>query len=60
MREAGLSPRLKSEFTQKKCMSQMTPFEIVVGGDFRAMGAASLPPIANFAVDRDLLFKDMV
>ncbi len=60
MRETGLSPRLKSEFTQKKCMSQMTPFGIIVGGDARVPGVARLPLIANFAVDRDVLFKDVV
>lgn len=41
----------------------LAPFEIIsgtIGSDARAMGAASLPLIANFAIDRDVLFKDMV
>jgi predicted NBD/HSP70 family sugar kinase len=41
----------------------LAPFEIIsgtIGSDARAMGAASLPLLANFAIDRDVLFKDMV
>lgn len=41
----------------------LAPFEIVsgtIGSDARAMGAASLPLLANYAIDRDVLFKDMV
>lgn len=39
----------------------LSPFEIVagsIGSDARAMGAASLPLLANFAIDRDVLFKE--
>jgi predicted NBD/HSP70 family sugar kinase len=41
----------------------LAPFEIIsgtIGSDARAMGAASLPLLANFAVDRDVLFKEML
>jgi predicted NBD/HSP70 family sugar kinase len=41
----------------------LAPFEIIsgtIGSDARAMGAASLPLLANYAIDRDVLFKDMV
>jgi predicted NBD/HSP70 family sugar kinase len=39
----------------------ISPFEIVegsLGSDARAMGAASLPLLANYAIDRDVLFKE--
>jgi predicted NBD/HSP70 family sugar kinase len=39
----------------------LSPFDIVtgsIGSDARAMGAASLPLLANFAIDRDVLFKE--
>jgi predicted NBD/HSP70 family sugar kinase len=39
----------------------LSPFEIVagtLGSDARAMGAASLPLLANYAIDRDVLFKE--
>jgi predicted NBD/HSP70 family sugar kinase len=39
----------------------LSPFEIVpgtLGSDARAMGAASLPLLANFVIDRDVLFKE--
>ncbi|WP_119388592.1 ROK family transcriptional regulator [Taklimakanibacter lacteus] len=39
----------------------LAPFEIIsgtIGSDARAMGAASLPLLANFAADRDVLFKE--
>jgi predicted NBD/HSP70 family sugar kinase len=41
----------------------LSPFEIVagtLGSDARAMGAASLPLLANFAIDRDVLFKESI
>ncbi|TMJ39908.1 MAG: hypothetical protein E6G89_09195 [Alphaproteobacteria bacterium] len=41
----------------------LAPFEILsgtIGSDARAMGAASLPLLANYAVDRDVLFKEML
>jgi predicted NBD/HSP70 family sugar kinase len=41
----------------------LAPFQIIsgtLGSDARAMGAASLPLLANYAIDRDVLFKDMV
>ncbi len=40
----------------------LAPFEIIggtIGSDARAMGAASLPLLANYAIDRDVLFKEM-
>jgi hypothetical protein len=30
----------------------------MIGSDARALGAASLPLLANFAIDRNVLFKD--
>jgi predicted NBD/HSP70 family sugar kinase len=39
----------------------ISPFDIVegtLGSDARAMGAASLPLLANYAIDRDVLFKE--
>jgi predicted NBD/HSP70 family sugar kinase len=41
----------------------LAPFEIIsgtIGSDARAMGAASLPLLANYAVDRDVLFKELL
>jgi len=41
----------------------LAPFEIIsgtIGSDARAMGAASLPLLANYAADRDVLFKEMI
>lgn len=40
-----------------------SPFDVIegtIGVDARAMGAASLPLLANFAIDRDVLFKENV
>jgi len=42
-------------------MQGISPFEVAegtIGTDARAMGAASLPLLANFIIDRDVLFKD--
>ena len=39
----------------------LSPFAVVegtIGGDARVMGGASVPLIANFAIDRDVLFKE--
>jgi len=39
----------------------LSPFAIVegsIGGDARVMGGASMPLIADFAIDRDVLFKE--
>jgi predicted NBD/HSP70 family sugar kinase len=39
----------------------LSPFAIVegtIGGDARVMGAASVPLLSNFAIDRDVLFKE--
>jgi predicted NBD/HSP70 family sugar kinase len=39
----------------------LSPFVIVegtIGGDARVMGGASVPLISNFAIDRDVLFKE--
>jgi predicted NBD/HSP70 family sugar kinase len=39
----------------------LTPFTIVegtIGGDARVMGGASVPLLSNFAIDRDVLFKE--
>jgi predicted NBD/HSP70 family sugar kinase len=44
-------------------MRGLAPFQTIsgtLGSDARAMGAASLPLLANYAIDRDVLFKDMV
>ena len=40
----------------------ITPFAVeegTIGADARAMGAASLALLANFIIDRDVLFKDV-
>lgn len=42
-------------------MQGISPFAVIegmIGGDARAMGAASLPLFANFIIDRDVLFKE--
>jgi predicted NBD/HSP70 family sugar kinase len=39
----------------------VSPFAIIegtIGGDARVMGAASVPLLSNFAIDRDVLFKE--
>jgi len=39
----------------------LSPFVVVegtIGGDARVMGGASVPLISNFAIDRDVLFKE--
>jgi hypothetical protein len=39
----------------------ITPFTVEegsIGADARAVGAASLALLANFIIDRDVLFKD--
>jgi len=39
----------------------VSPFAVAegtIGGDARVMGGASVPLIANFAIDRDVLFKE--
>jgi predicted NBD/HSP70 family sugar kinase len=39
----------------------VSPFAIVegtIGGDARVMGGASVPLLSNFAIDRDVLFKE--
>jgi predicted NBD/HSP70 family sugar kinase len=39
----------------------LSPFGVIagtIGSDARALGAASLPLLANFAIDRNVLFKD--
>jgi predicted NBD/HSP70 family sugar kinase len=39
----------------------LSPFVVAegtIGGDARVMGGASVPIIANFAIDRDVLFKE--
>jgi predicted NBD/HSP70 family sugar kinase len=40
----------------------LAPFDIIagtIGSDARVLGAASLPLLANFAIDRNVLFKDV-
>ena len=40
----------------------LAPFDILagtIGSDARVLGAASLPLLANFAIDRNVLFKDV-
>jgi predicted NBD/HSP70 family sugar kinase len=42
-------------------MKGITPFNVyegAIGADARAMGAASLPLLANFIIDREVLFKE--
>ena len=39
-------------------LSPLTVVEGTIGGDARVMGGASVPLIANFAIDRDVLFKE--
>jgi predicted NBD/HSP70 family sugar kinase len=41
-------------------LSPVTVVEGTIGADARAMGGASLPLLANFAIDRELLFKEML
>ena len=39
----------------------LSPFTVVegtIGGDARVMGGASVPLLSNFAIDRDVLFKE--
>jgi hypothetical protein len=41
----------------------LSPFQVVegtIGSDARAIGGASLPLLANFAVDREVMFRASV
>ncbi len=66
--DGAMPPSLRDRLVEKtrERLAQVntrwiTPFAIVsgtIGADARAMGAASLPLLANFIIDRDVLFKE--
>jgi hypothetical protein len=49
---------LALEQVDRRGLSSFKMIEGTIGADARAMGAASLPMLANFAVDRDVLFRE--
>lgn len=56
----ALTDTVRARFAaiDKKGLSPIAVEEGTIGSDARALGAASLPLLANFAIDRDVLFKD--
>ena len=50
--------RLKMEAIDSRGLSPVAILAGSIGSDARAMGGASLPLLANFAVDRNVLFKE--
>ncbi len=40
------------------CLSPFTVVEGTIEADARVMGGASVPILSNFAIDRDVLFKE--
>jgi predicted NBD/HSP70 family sugar kinase len=55
-----LTARVTARFDglDRRGLSEVTIMPGVVGADARALGGAALPLIANFARDREVLFKD--
>jgi predicted NBD/HSP70 family sugar kinase len=50
--------REKIESLDRQGLSPFTVVEGTIGGDARVMGGASVPLLSNFAIDRDVLFKE--
>jgi predicted NBD/HSP70 family sugar kinase len=50
--------RAKIESLDRQGLSPFTVVEGTIGGDARVMGGASVPLLSNFAIDRDVLFKE--
>jgi predicted NBD/HSP70 family sugar kinase len=68
--DGAIPPDVRSRIVEKTRAHLLTldlrgvpDFAIVeglIGGDARALGAASLPLFANFIIDRDVLFKEAI
>ena len=57
---SGLSTAVRTKLGELDRQG-VSPFAVVegtIGGDARVMGAASVPLLSNFAIDRDVLFKE--
>lgn len=52
--------REKIDALDRRGLSPFTVVEGTIGGDARVMGGASVPLLSNFAIDRDVLFKENV
>lgn len=52
--------REKIESLDRQGLSPFTVVEGTIGDDARVMGGASVPLLSNFAIDRDVLFKENV
>ena len=50
--------RTKLDTLDRQGLSPFTVVEGAIGSDARVMGGASIPLLANFAIDRDVLFKE--
>ncbi|HUL07204.1 MAG TPA: ROK family transcriptional regulator [Candidatus Acidoferrum sp.] len=50
--------REKVESLDRQGLSPFTVVEGTIGSDARVMGGASVPLLSNFAIDRDVLFKE--
>lgn len=48
----------KIDSLDRQGLSPFTVVEGTIGGDARVMGGASVPLLSNFAIDRDVLFKE--
>ncbi|HZF34559.1 MAG TPA: ROK family transcriptional regulator [Candidatus Angelobacter sp.] len=51
--------REKIDSLDRQGLSPFTVVEGTIGGDARVLGGASVPLLSNFAIDRDVLFKEM-